>query len=105
MTFHYTAGLEGIHPVLLFLIIAWTLAWKGVALWKSSKLNHKVWFVVLLVVNTVGILEIIYIFLFSKINMDKDLKKQTTKTAAKQTPALTKKVAKKKTTKKKKTRK
>lgn len=49
-----------------FLFLIWSLAWKGVALWKASQNCSKVWFVVLLVVNTMGILEILYIFWFSK---------------------------------------
>ena len=44
----------------------WTIAWKGVALWKAAESQSKPWFVVLLLVNTVGILEIIYVFYFSK---------------------------------------
>jgi len=47
-------------------IIFWTLPWKAFALWKASKNNHKKWFVVLLVLNTLAILEIVYIFFFSK---------------------------------------
>ncbi|MBU0476450.1 hypothetical protein KKB68_00330 [Patescibacteria group bacterium] len=50
----------------LFLILAWTLPWKGVALWKASRNGHKKWFVALLVMNTLAILEITYIFYFSK---------------------------------------
>jgi hypothetical protein len=50
----------------LILLLLWTLPWKGVALWKASKQNEPVWFIVLLVVNTVGVLEILYIFIFSK---------------------------------------
>ena len=52
--------------ILILLSIAWTLPWKGVALWKSARNKHLVWFIVLLIVNTLGILEIIYIFGFSK---------------------------------------
>lgn len=52
-------------PVLL-LILAWTLPWKGVALWKAAKNGDKWWFIALLVVNTLAILEIIYIFIFTK---------------------------------------
>lgn len=52
-------------PILL-LILAWTVPWKGVALWKAAKNNHKKWFIVLLLLNTLAILEIIYIFYFSK---------------------------------------
>ncbi len=52
--------------ILLAALIVWTLIWKGVALWKSARNSHKTWFIVLLIVNTLGILEIIYIFAFSK---------------------------------------
>ncbi len=51
---------------LTILFIAWTLPWKGVALWRSARNHHLVWFIVLLLVNTLAILEIIYIFGFSK---------------------------------------
>ena len=51
---------------ILVLIAVWTLPWKGVALWKSARLRNKRWFIVLLIINTVGILEILYIFVFSK---------------------------------------
>ncbi len=50
----------------LWLIILWTIPWKGVALWKAVKNNHKWWFIPLLVINTLGILEILYIFVFGK---------------------------------------
>ena len=49
------------HIGLLVLIILWSLAWKGLALWKASKNNHIAIFVILLVLNTVGIAEIIYL--------------------------------------------
>lgn len=51
---------------LIGLAVLWTIPWKGVALWKATKNNHKWWFVALLVINTLGILEILYIFIFSK---------------------------------------
>lgn len=44
----------------------WSIFWKGLALWKSAGEKDKVWFVVLLVVNTLGLLEILYLFVFSK---------------------------------------
>ncbi len=50
----------------ILLGILWTIPWKGVALWKSARQNEKWWFIALLVVNTVGLLEILYIFVFSK---------------------------------------
>ena len=52
--------------VLVFIIAIWTLVWKGLALWKSARKSHMIWFIVLLIVNTIGILEILYIYIFSK---------------------------------------
>ena len=57
---------EGADTVLLLLMALWTLPWKGVALWKAAHLGQKKWFVALLVLNTLAILEILYIFVFSK---------------------------------------
>ena len=51
---------------ILILILAWTLPWKGIALWKAARNSHKGWFIALLVVNTLALLEIIYIFYFAK---------------------------------------
>ncbi len=47
-------------------ILAWTIVWKGWALWKAAKNDSKPWFIVLLVVNTLGILDLLYIFVFGK---------------------------------------
>jgi len=51
---------------LIILIAIWTLPWKGVALWIAARNKDVAWFVVLLLLNTLGILEIFYIFVFSK---------------------------------------
>jgi len=59
--------LLGINAGLLAVILVWSLVWKGLALWKSARKSHIVWFIVLLVVNTIGILEILYIFIFSEL--------------------------------------
>lgn len=52
--------------LLLIILIAWSLAWKGVALWKAARKGEKIWFVALLVINTLGILEILYVYVFSE---------------------------------------
>jgi len=54
------------NSCLIILIIAWTLPWKGVALWKAARHNDKWWFIALLVINTLALFEILYIFIFSK---------------------------------------
>jgi len=51
---------------LILLTICWVLPWKAVALWRAAKNNHKIWFIVLFLLNTLGVLEIVYIFGFSK---------------------------------------
>lgn len=50
----------------LLAIIVWTFVWKGLALWRASHEESRWWFIILLVVNTLGILEILYLFFFSK---------------------------------------
>lgn len=50
---------------LLILLSLWVLPWKGVALWKAAKNSHKWWFVAFFLLNTLAILEILYIFVFS----------------------------------------
>lgn len=47
-------------------IIIWVLFWKGYALWITVKNNDKKWFVAILILNTLGILEIIYLFYIAK---------------------------------------
>ena len=47
-------------------LIVWSIIWKGIALWKSARNNQLAWFVVMLVLNTAGILEIIYLLFFQK---------------------------------------
>lgn len=71
---NYFGTLSQFPPFLLFVIFLWALLWKGLALWKAAKLDQRNWFIVLLIVNAVGILEIIYSFWFAKKRMKiKDL--------------------------------
>jgi hypothetical protein len=56
-------------PFMIFLVIVlalWSVFWKGMALWRAAKHRQLGWFIVLLVVNTAGILEIVYILWFQK---------------------------------------
>jgi len=47
---------------IIFGLAAWSIAWKGLSLWRAARENSKPWFVTLLVSNTLGILDAIYIF-------------------------------------------
>lgn len=70
-------GLAALSPTFFILITIWALIWKGLALWRSSKNNQKYWFVALLVLNTLGLAEIIYLSFFQKSGRIKikDIKK------------------------------
>ncbi len=52
--------------LVMVLLVFWSLFWKGWALWKAAKNDSKGWFVALLLLNTAGILEILYIYVFGK---------------------------------------
>ncbi len=50
----------------LLIAALWTLPWKGVALWKAARRGDRWWFAALLIVNTLAVLEILYVFIWSK---------------------------------------
>ena len=47
-------------------LLVWSFVWKGLALWKAAHKGSRWWFVALMVVNTLGLLEILYIYVFSE---------------------------------------
>ena len=49
-------------------LIIWQLIWKGIALWKSGKNNQLKLFLAILLLNTAGILPMIYLKFFQKQN-------------------------------------
>jgi hypothetical protein len=63
------AGIHALAPALPFLIL-WEGFWKGLALWHSGRRGQSVWFVVLIVVNSVGILPIIYLFAVARLKLN-----------------------------------
>jgi sterol desaturase/sphingolipid hydroxylase (fatty acid hydroxylase superfamily) len=65
-------GIEsGAVLLLLVLIIIWSAIWKLMAMWKSARKGSLAWFIVLGLVNTLGILEILYIYVFSEMKREK----------------------------------
>lgn len=47
-------------------LFAWVMVWKGLALWKAAHKEQKWWFIAFLLINTLGVLEILYIYVFSE---------------------------------------
>jgi hypothetical protein len=48
------------------IIAVWSFVWKGFALYRAGANRSVAWFVVFMILNTAGILEILYLFVFSK---------------------------------------
>ena len=69
----------GVAIPILFAILIWSLDWKAMALWTSASSTHFVWFIILLLVHTVAILEILYLFAFAKMSFDSKPKTQKIK--------------------------
>ncbi len=59
----HTAALAFVIPLILAAVV-WSLVLKGFALWYAARGSQKGWFIVMLVLNTLGILEIIYLVWF-----------------------------------------
>ncbi len=53
-----------------WLLLIWSLIWKGLALWKSASKKQLIWFILLLIINTLGLLEITYIFFLNRRDID-----------------------------------
>lgn len=49
--------------VVIIAIVIWDVTWKGFALWKAARSESKGWFIVLLLLNSIGLLPIIYLLL------------------------------------------
>jgi hypothetical protein len=48
--------------VVIGAVVVWSLAWKGASLWRAARNDSKPWFVTLLLSNTLGALDAIYLF-------------------------------------------
>ncbi len=60
------------NQIFFVVLVVWSLFWKGLVLWRAAKLNQKVWYVIILILNTLGILEIIYLIItHKKVNKKK----------------------------------
>jgi len=69
----------GVSIFLLVVIAVWSTVWKALALWKAARKKSVPWFVVLTVINTVGILDILYLFIFSECCKKKPAQEKRTR--------------------------
>jgi hypothetical protein len=55
----------------IIILCLWDGIWKMISIWKAARNNELGWFIVLAILNTVGILPIIYILLIDKKSLPK----------------------------------
>lgn len=60
--FGFGVGLFTIGAILFFLLMIVVVALKGYALWHAAQREEKGWFIALLLINTMGILELVYLY-------------------------------------------
>ena len=58
------------QPAISLPLLAWSFFWKGWALWKAAGKKQLPWFIILLFLNTMGLLEIAYIFYLNRFDID-----------------------------------
>ena len=69
-------GPIGARKTILIVVFAlWSLLWKGLSLWKSARNEQKIWYIVLLILNTAGILDIVYLAFFQRAKKKNTKKK------------------------------
>jgi len=59
-------ALETTILIWLIPLVIWEVVWKGIGLWKSAKNNQLSWFIAIFILNTAGILPIVYLKFFQK---------------------------------------
>ena len=52
--------------IIIILLGIWDAVWKSIGLWKSGRNNQLIWFICILIFNTIGILPIIYLKFYQK---------------------------------------
>ncbi len=64
MFFYDFTQLSLIMVFWLAIVSVWALIWQGIALWHAAINRQKKWFIALLILNTMGLLPIIYLIWF-----------------------------------------
>jgi len=66
-------------PLWIYPILIWTIIWKALASWRAARRGHLVWFIAFFVVNTMGILPILYLAFFQNMKLNKKQPKKISK--------------------------
>lgn len=55
----------------ILVLVVWTMFWKALGLWHSARKGDKAWFIIIMLFNTLGILELIYLYDRGKLKRGK----------------------------------
>ena len=54
------------NPNIFLPLIIWAVVWKGLALWRAARLKQVGWYIALIIINSFGLFEIIYLIVTRK---------------------------------------
>lgn len=57
---------QSLYLLFLIVLIVWSLSWKGAAMWRAARNGQIAWFVAILIISLVGLLEITYLMFFQR---------------------------------------
>lgn len=70
--------------IVISIIVIFDGVWKLMAMWVAARKENKKWFIVLAILNTAGILPILYYFIFSKKGEVQEMQNPETGTTTKE---------------------
>lgn len=59
------------HLLIVTIVVLLTIPFKAAALWRAARRGHIGWFLTLIIINSLAILDILYIFVFSNFGIKK----------------------------------
>jgi len=62
MCIHESLGLPKWAIILIIILAIWEIIWKLIAMWKSARKNQLFWFLLIAIINSLGIIPIYYLF-------------------------------------------
>ena len=82
--------MDVVIPTWVYPILIWTIAWKAVGAWRAARDNNLLWFISFFIFNTFGVLPIVYIFFFRRVEFSGKIKGKVKKRIArkKKAPSL-----------------
>ncbi|MCL4389766.1 MAG: DUF5652 family protein [Patescibacteria group bacterium] len=63
---HFNWEMLAYLPLIIIPLAIWDVVWKGIGLWHAAGNKQKGWFIAILIINSLGILPIIYLQFFQK---------------------------------------